>query len=181
MFRKKGKTYRILLGIFFTGWCFLPTLTAQSDLPFKSDQNTPFEFISNIEIFVEALPKEISVNQDFSLKLWGRVPDNYHIYSISSQGSYAPDSTQLLVNSDLLRAVSPLEESETEQIFDEAFEQKLQVHKHDFWLERKYRFKNSSFSGKYSINGSLIFQICSKRICSLPVSKPFTTTVVVIR
>jgi hypothetical protein len=126
------------------------------------------------EIYAEAIPNEIRNGASVRLKLWGRVAENYHIYSIQSQGQFGPEPTQLIMNTGWLAAESDLTESETVWVQDTAFNERLRVHKNDFWLEQHFRLSKQKNQGDHELTGDLVYQICSLRICSLPLTKPFT-------
>lgn len=167
----------------FLVFCFILLFAnkgfAQS-LNLKNDFNSSPLADQIFEIYAEAIPNEIKNGETFRLKLWGRVAEGYHIYSIKSQGQFAPEPTQMIVASESISAASPLNESDTVIVYDEAFKEQLRVHKHDFWLEQIFRVSMPAKGGSYEVKGDLIYQLCSQRVCSLPLSKPFLTKLKVI-
>ena len=133
-----------------------------------------------VEIYAEWLPNRQKQGELTTLKIWGRIKEGFHIYSINVQGDYAPEPTHVLIDSEQVVAVSHTRESETVSVFDEAFDQRLAVHRQDFWLEQSFRIRQEALPGPYFVRGELIFQICNKRICSLPVSKPLSSELTVL-
>lgn len=179
-FRQIGKSFQYLF-VFVSILLMLPHATygQTSTLLDQIDRNT-FSTDEPIELFAEFIPGHASQNSLITLKLWGRVKAGYHIYSISPQGEYSPEPTQLVVEAGPLLIHKSLSESETIWVQDEAFEERLRVHKNDFWLAQIYRVKKDQKPGMYSINGTMIYQICDQKICSFPISKPFTASLEII-
>lgn len=133
-----------------------------------------------IQIMAELDPVRISPGGRLTLRLIGRVNPGNHLYSIKSQGEFAPKPTRLIVTSDFLTPVSETTESEPILIIDNAFEMPLQVHNNDFWISRQYRVSSRLKPGSYPIRGYLLYQICSHRICSLPLKSRFNEPVKII-
>lgn len=133
-----------------------------------------------LTLYAELVPSSVKNTSDvLSLKLWGRLPQDYHIYSIEKQGEFAPPPTQLVVFSKLLHGLSPLKESEPKVVEDRAFDMLLKVHKNDFWLEKSYSIKGNNLPGEYVIPGALVYQVCDNLICSLPLEKAFKVSLVI--
>ncbi len=158
----------------------MPDANAQTSSLFGQRDKNAYSPGKSLEAFVEFMPDHVKVNSLVTLKLWGRVAESFHIYSISSQGEYSPEPTQLIIEASPLVSHKPLSESETVWVEDEAFDERLKVHKNDFWLERVYKVKENQKPGVYSIKGRLIYQICNQKICSLPISKSFSAPLEII-
>jgi hypothetical protein len=132
-----------------------------------------------LEIMAEWHPPMLSDQTEADLILYGRVQSGRHIYSIRSQGEYGPEPTRLFIEGLSLEPVSELMESDPSIKYDGAFEVPLRVHQNDFQIRRRFRLGNPIQPGLYPVNGYLRFQICSDKLCSLPLIKPFTSEITV--
>jgi len=135
----------------------------------------------SIELLVEWQPQALQGGAETELVLLGRVAAGRHLYSVHDQGEFGPDPTRLLLESDLLEPVSELTESAPITKYDQAFEVPLRVHQNDFRLRRRFRLGNKVQPGLYPISGHLLFQLCSDRICSLPLKKAFQVELTVLK
>ncbi len=175
-----GKSFRYIFILTSILNILTPITNAQTSGFFNQIEKKAYSPGESVEAFVEFIPGRAEANSFVALKLWGRIAEDYHIYSIRSQGEYSPEPTQLIIETSPLTVHEALTESETVWVEDEAFGERLKVHKNDFWLKRVYKVKDNQKPGVYSINGSLIFQICDRKICSLPVSKRFSAQLEII-
>ncbi|MBU2512873.1 protein-disulfide reductase DsbD N-terminal domain-containing protein [bacterium] len=150
-------------------------LFAESALPFSLELGKKQSLNHNVQILAELNPN--TVKNSRILKLLGRIDEGYYIYSVFPQGEFSPEPTQVFLDTPLLIPEGEINESETIRVDDEAFEQSLNVHQHDFWIEQKYRVLDSSKLTNLNIKGSLLYQICNKRICSLPLTKTFNISI----
>lgn len=135
---------------------------------------------TSIPVIVEIDPVVVKPGEKLTIRLVGRIDEEIHLYSINPQGEFAPEPTRLVVRAAFLTPSSETAESKTRLIIDEAFEMPLRVHKNDFWVSRQYRVNSRLVPGKYDINGYLTYQICSQRICSLPLQSNFSETITVL-
>jgi|GEM_PF-1121810 len=133
----------------------------------------------SILIIAEVRPAAVIPGEELTLRIIGRTESGYHLYSIRKQGEYAPDPTKIVVKNPFLTSSSEMKESPTVLVIDEAFEMSLQVHKGDFWISRSFLMNKMTPPGSYRISGYLLYQVCSSRICSLPLKKRFNTEIIV--
>lgn len=126
-----------------------------------------------VPVFAKIVPKSIFPGEELSLQIIGRIDQDRHLYSIRQQGEFAPNPTRIVITSPFVTATSKMDESPTVLINDEAFETPLQVHKNDFWISRRYHLLKKIEPGSYQLTGYLLYQICSNRICSLPLKSHF--------
>lgn len=180
-FPHAGKSFQFLFILVAILIILKPNVNGQTSTLFNQIKRNSFSPGESLESFVEFIPGYVKVDGLVTLKLWGRVAEGFHIYSISPQGEYSPEPTQLIIEASPLTVHKPLSESKTVWVEDEAFGERLKVHKNDFWLERVYKVKESQKPGVYSIEGSLLFQICDQKICSLPISKRFSASLEIIK
>lgn len=163
----------VILIIFFMIFPFAGSdLLGNQDFDSLSQSGFRLEALS---LFAESKPDTIEAGQTLTIRIWGRINSGFHIYSVKTQGEFAPIPTQFILESNDLNAVTDFSESKTETIYDAAFDQELQVHTNDFWLEQDYRVSDKLAPGIHRIEGVLFFQICDNRICSLPLEKEFST------
>lgn len=147
---------------------------AGQNLPgFSGTNNSSLQANRLVELFVEFEPSKAKKEERIKLKVWGRIKSGYHIYSVQNQGEFAPDPTQILILNGKLRALSNLAESSPIEVYDESFDQKLLVHKNDFWFEQEYELIDFLEEDNQTIKGLMIYQICDNRICSLPLKMEF--------
>ncbi len=150
-------------------------LNAESDFSLLFEPGKKQSLNNNIKILAELSPG--TSENTIVLKLWGRIDNGYYIYSVFPQGDFSPEPTQVFLDTPLLVPDKEISESKTISVEDQAFEQKLNVHQYDFWIEQQYRIAESSKLSNQNIVGSLLYQICNKRICSLPLTKSFKISI----
>ena len=135
----------------------------------QSEQTQP-----RLELFASTKPKNVTPGQAFNLIIEGRVAVGQHIYSVKAQGEFAPEPTQLILANPLLFLIGQTNESTPQESFDGAFEQKLLIHTNDFLISQRIQTDATLHKGKQKFSGSLRYQICDNRLCSLPKDKPFS-------
>lgn len=140
---------------------------------FSARKNASDNEARKIQIFAEISPKKKSAGGKISVTVHGRIDASRHIYSVFSQGEFAPEPTKVLISSPLLKPVGAVKESKPVKIKDQAFGINLFVHKNEFWIQQEYRVLDSVKKGSYQLEGVLTYQICDNRICSLPKREPF--------
>lgn len=149
----------------------------------RADQQTAVKaalFDTGIPIIVEAAPRRLSFHDTMVIRLIGRVEPGNHLYSVKKQGKYAPEPTEIIMTTPWLEAVDKTDESKTERVIDPAFDMSLAVHHHDFWFSRRYRLTSKAPTGRQWIRGYLRYQICSGRICSLPLKSHFSEQIMIV-
>ena len=151
-----------------------PTLESFAffDSPQKKD---PINF--NLELTADFSPNLIKNGETTTLTILGRVGERLHIYSVFPQGEFTPKPTKVLLETRWLSKIHATTESEPTNIYDQAFDLSLKIHKNDFWISNKYILSNVAYSGKKVVDGYLIYQICDNRICSLPTKSYFKATI----
>ncbi len=173
IFNLRKTLFFILIWLFSSnGLLFAQTNSPLSRLDIKNGSRFP-----ELEIFVEIIPKQVKPGSRFTLKIWGRIGNGFYIYSIASQGEFGPEPTVLVINSPYLKAVSELLESDPVIVDDEAFGVPLEVHKNDFTLQQDFVFNTHQAKGSFKISGSILYQICNKKICSFPINRDFDATI----
>lgn len=160
---------------------FLASLQAVDKADMRSlglngQKNTPDV---SVPVFAEISHGTLSAGSQFTIRIVGRIDSDSHLYSVKPQGEFAPKPTELVVTNGFLSAVSSASESPTVLVIDDAFDIPLKVHKNDFWISRRYLVKQDTKPGLYRVEGFLRYQICSFRICSLPLKSHFEEKIVV--
>jgi hypothetical protein len=151
------------------------TLQTMPDLSVSSLNRYP-----DLEILAEVTPNALRPGDQLTLKIWGRIGNGFHIYSVIPQGEFGPEPTYLFLENRFLKADSDLQESVTIIVNDEAFGTPLKVHKHDFQLQQSFIVGVELPKGPHLIKGSVLYQICDKKICSFPINKDFQFSVQII-
>jgi hypothetical protein len=132
-----------------------------------------------VALLVHWDPPTIADGNETELVIYGRVAPQQHIYSIRPQGEFGPEPTAVVIEGTLLEPVSEPMESEPIRLYDGAFDTPLWVHRDRFEIRRRYRLSGPIPPGEYRVYGTLQYQICSDRMCSLPLKTPFSTDITV--
>lgn len=172
--KQAGRGFAIFLMLFPVPFPTPDTLVADQDFQTFSGSGYQGETLS---LYAEFIPETVSVGQELSLKLLGRLNQGYYIYSVDTQGEFAPVPTSFILSSDLFIARSQIMESGTITVYDEAFDQELSIHRNDFRLERRFQLADHAEPGSYQVEGVLFYQVCDNRICSLPLEKEFSARI----
>ncbi len=157
----------------------LPTMVhaLDDDISFPKSRNKNSPFDVSVPVVAEISPELVTAGGVLTIRVFGRIRQNQHLYSVSKQGEFSPDPTKIVVNNRYLSTVSGVKESPTILIIDKAFDLALQVHKREFWISQRYQINPTAKPGVRQISGYLLYQICSHRICSLPLKSFFETSI----
>lgn len=161
--------------VFFLIVCFFWVLPAwgQDLLGFGPLPNRPGEGGAP-KVEVQLLATAFFEAGRLRLHLDGRVPEGYHLYSVAPQGPFGPQPTKLELTEPDLISLGELRESEPELIEDQALDERLWVHRGDFWVERDYRLPTET---PKQVRGFLLYQVCDNLICLNPVKQPFLAAI----
>lgn len=169
-------------------FCFLVLLFQVSTYCFAQTESfQPYSVSSQsfnqvqLDVFAEFLPSLTRPNHNITLKLLGRINEGFHLYSVENQGEFAPDPTRIYVLFEKLSPIGTSNESPTEIVKDNAFEQILKVHKGDFWIEQIFEVAGNIEPGNHVIKGVIVYQLCNNRICSFPLEKTFEASLTIRR
>ncbi len=183
MIRIRAKTKRYILSalIFCVITSFSFSLMSAETVGWKSlrPEGKRDALEVSVPVIAEVFPAAISPGGLLTIRIVGRIEQDSHLYSIRPQGEFAPDPTKLIVTAGFLSPVSSTDESSTNLVIDDAFDLPLQVHKKDFWISRQYIVNKKTKPGSYHVAGYLLYQICSQRICSLPLKSRFNEKIVI--
>ena len=158
----------LLIAVFFPLAIFGATVNS-----LEKDQQDIISLNKSLSIFAEFSPNPSSYNSHVILTIYGRIVEGFHLYSIFSQGDFAPEPTRLMLESRILSRSGSLQESKPRTIIDDAFNLPLKVHKDEFWLKQKYLVVKDVKQGFHKIGGYIQYQVCNNRICSLPLKVYF--------
>lgn len=150
------------------------------DLPIPGSLNKSNLFDFSVPVIAEVSPESVTAGGFLTIRVFGRISQNQHLYSVNKQGDFSPDPTKIVVNNRYLSTVSGAKESPTILIIDKSFDLALQVHKREFWISQRYQIIPTAKPGVRQIRGYLLYQICSHRICSLPLKSFFETRISII-
>ncbi|MGK0289198.1 MAG: hypothetical protein ACI86H_000629 [bacterium] len=165
----------LILGMIYLGILFSQSSAFGDELLFPNGDGSSFpDFSKQVELFAKLTPSKVKVGQVVQLSLLGRVIQGSHIYSVHSQGKNKPSSTKIRVVSTWFQKKGKTTESKTKIILDEAYQKKVNAHQGDFQIHQKYILKQGVL-GAQKLQGKFTFQICNQRICSLPITKSFST------
>lgn len=145
----------------------------------SSDKPSLLDPADRIQLFAEWVPYRLTGGSETSLIVYGRIDPDQHIYSIHQQGDAGPEPTRIKLDTKWLTPVSDLNETQPLAKYDASFEGTLMVHINEFQFDRRFRLAPGVSPGVYQIRGHLLFQICSDRICSLLIKKPFSAEMTV--
>jgi hypothetical protein len=149
------------------------TVSGSTITPIAGDKQDTIALDKSLSIFAEFSHKQSATKTEIILTIHGRVDEGFHVYSIHPQGDFAPDPTQLILESKILNLTGALKESKPQTIIDDAFRLPLKVHKNEFWLRQKCSIAKDVKQGLHNIRGYIQYQVCNNRICSLPLRKHF--------
>jgi len=165
----------VIIALFFPPMIFGGTLESIVEGG-KSRSN----LMQSLKIIAELSPDLVYRNSRFRLTIYGRIDDGSHIYSIDHQGDFAPEPTRLVIESKSIVKCSNTQESAVKNIFDEAFNIPLKVHKDEFRLNQNCVVNRNAQNGIHEIRGYLQYQICDNRICSLPLKIKFQESLQIV-
>ncbi len=170
MLQKFTNSLKLLLSTILIFTVFIATF-----YPVKA--NTTSRKISSFQLFetnLQLYAEWINLGENKGIaKLHGRVSNGFHIYSVEHQGKFSPEPTTFYLDDKRVIPSDELKESTTSEVNDEAFGMRLRVHKGDFWISRQFTVMESLIGTRKPVHGMFIYQICSEKICSLPIRKEF--------
>ena len=132
------------------------------------DKKDTISLDTSLRVIAEFSPDQAYKNSQILLTVYGIIDEGFHVYSVLPQGDFAPEPTQLILESEVLSLTGPLQESMPQTIIDDAFSLPLKVHKNEFWLKQKCSVAKDVKQGIHNIRGYIQYQVCNNRICSLP-------------
>ena len=140
------------------------------------DVNAQVDWLQDNSFQLQAIPvlAELKVqenNSEFEIIVYGRLKPGQYIYSTYTSGKDSPIPSRMFLILPKAKKTKVISESETVSIFDEMFHKALKVHKNDFLISQK--FKLVDFKTIQIVKGIFKYQICTNKICSLPLQSPF--------
>lgn len=142
----------------------LPSSRAQTD--WLQNNNI---FLEPISILGEIIKRPNS--KKFEIIIFGRLKPGQYIYSTFVKGEDSPIPSQIFLIQPGAKKTKAAEESKTISKFDDIFGRNLQVHKNDFMIKQEYQLISSETILK--AKGVFKYQICTSKICSLPIQSAF--------
>lgn len=106
----------------------------------------------------------------YLLRLYGKIPQGNHLYSIHLKKNEFPIPTKLEILHKNFVPIEPLKESEPTLLFDAVIGKKVKIHKHFFQLTQKFEVKPHNTKATTEVPVKLTYQICNEKICFLPIS-----------
>jgi len=160
---KQNQIRNLLLIMLIILWNFLDAYAQSNWL-----QDDSFQ-LKAISVLVE-LKEQINENE-FEIIVYGRLEPGQYIYSTYTSGKDSPIPSRIYLIQPKAEKKEAISESKTVSVFDEMFHKELQVHKNDFLISQKFKLIGSD--ANKTVKGIFKYQICSTKICSLPLQSPF--------
>jgi len=125
----------------------------------------PQKAIPSLRLYAEFETYKVQPGSFNQLILHGIIPQGWHVYSVKKQ-EYGPHPTELNTWSQWHKALCCVAESTPQQIYDDALEMNLEIHKKKFTLYQKFKIADEAPEGDQDLHGSLRYQICDNNICA---------------
>jgi hypothetical protein len=152
-------------------FCFLIlTLSAINDVNAQSEWFQDSEFLLQ-PISIVAELRKLKNKQEFEITVYGRLKRGQYIYSTFTSGKDSPIPSRIFLIQPKAKKIEGINESETVLMFDEMFHKELKIHKNDFLISQS--FKLLKFETLLPCKGLFKYQICTNKICSLPLQSSF--------
>lgn len=160
------RRYQILKLFYFT--ILVLGLTQKSNA--QSDWFQDSEFLLQPLSIVAEL-KHLKNKYEFEIIVYGRLKWGQYIYSTFTSGKDSPIPSRIFLIQPKAEKIEGIGESETITVYDEMFHKEVSVHQNDFLISQK--FKLLDFETLQSVKGLFKYQICTNKICSLPLQSSF--------
>lgn len=145
--------------------------------PFSNPLATPQSSLSpkiNIKPLVESNPA--SPGDPFRLYLSVEIEEGWHIYSLQPLAGNELLATQIILEDNVFDdGVEHWQESPVSLIQDDAQDRVVKGHRVTAEFHKDLYVPKNFSSGRYPINGRLIYRACDNKLCTLPKSSPFAS------
>ena len=158
----------ILASIFFSGQGF-----AQSS-PFL---NPPSSFSPKLQIESLINKNPVSPGESFRIYLSVQIEEGWHVYALKPLPGNELLATQIVLEDHAFEEVTVWQESPVSLIQDDALEKMVKGHTLTAEFYTNLNVPTEFRSGRYTLNGHLLFKACDNKLCTLPQELPFASSV----